>query len=94
MSIDNQLSNIREKLHQLLKERQALQKENARLQSELNSIQEQSKRCNDSVTQLKQQLDIARMSTGNWGESEKREFEKKINQYVKEIDKCISFLSQ
>ena len=25
---------------------------------------------------------------------DKKEFEKKINQYIREIDKCISFLSQ
>jgi hypothetical protein len=27
-------------------------------------------------------------------EKDKREFERKINQYIKEIDKCIAFLGQ
>jgi hypothetical protein len=27
-------------------------------------------------------------------EKDKKDFERKINQYIKEVDKCITFLSQ
>jgi hypothetical protein len=37
---------------------------------------------------------ILKVATGEMNEADKREFEKKINQYIREIDRCIAFLSQ
>jgi hypothetical protein len=33
------------------------------------------------------------LSGGDMNEKDKKDFEKQINKYVKEIDKCIAFLS-
>ena len=39
-----------------------------------------------------QQISILKVSSGDMSEKDKKQFEKKINQYLKEIDKCISYL--
>ena len=43
---------------------------------------------------LKQQIAVLKYSNGDMSEADKKEFEKKINLYVKEIDRCIVMLSQ
>jgi hypothetical protein len=43
---------------------------------------------------LEQQVSILKFAAGEMSEKDKKEFEKKINLYLKEIDKCIAFLGQ
>jgi hypothetical protein len=46
------------------------------------------------MERLRQQVDILKYSNVAMNESEKKDFEKRINTYLKEIDKCIVMLSQ
>ena len=46
------------------------------------------------IDELEQRVSILKIAAGDMNEQDKREFEKKINQYIREVDKCISFLSQ
>jgi hypothetical protein len=46
------------------------------------------------IDELQQQVAILKMAAGEMSEKDKKDFERKINQYIKEIDKCISYLSQ
>ena len=94
MSTTAQLKRIQEKLQSLLKEHLALKKENARLNQELattaGKIAEQQK----NLDELKQQVSILKVSGGQMSDADKREFEKRINGYLKEIDRCITMLSE
>ncbi|HMX78942.1 MAG TPA: hypothetical protein PLG91_01435, partial [Ferruginibacter sp.] len=46
------------------------------------------------VEMLKQQVGILKAAAGNMNEADKKEFEKTINRYLRDIDKCIGILSE
>jgi uncharacterized coiled-coil DUF342 family protein len=78
----------------LLKQYNRLQKENERLKEELQQSRNKDNEILNKVEELQQQIGILKLGSGEMNERDKKEFEKKINQYIREIDKCISFLSQ
>ena len=91
---ENQLKRIQDKLQQVLKEYAALQKENLRLKEELDKNRTQSFAHQQNIEDLKQQVDVLKITSGAWEEGDKKEFEKRINSYIKEIDRCIALLSE
>jgi DNA topoisomerase IB len=89
-----QLKSIHSKLQQLLKEHQSLLRENQQLRQELDDIRGQYRQQQDSMNNLEQQVQVLKYTGGEMSEAERKEFEKKINSYVREIDRCITMLSQ
>jgi uncharacterized protein involved in exopolysaccharide biosynthesis len=89
-----QLKRIQTKLQQLLRQHIILQKENGRLKEELNSVKKEVSSQQEILDSLKQQVDVLKYSNGEMSGADKKEFEKKINSYVKEIDRCIVWLGQ
>jgi phage tail tube protein FII len=85
---------IQGKLQQLIREYNTLQKENQRLEKELGKINEQSIQQQLKLDTLKQQVEVTKISSGSWNEKDKKDFEKRISSYVKEIDRCIVLLSE
>lgn len=94
MAVDQQFNTISDKLQQLLKQFSRLQKENERLKTELQQAQQIEIVSQQKMEALEQQIIILKTASGELNEMDKKKFEKKINQYIREIDKCISFLSQ
>ena len=94
MTVDQQFTILNEKLQLLLKQYGRLQKENERLKEELLQSSNKEMETNQKMEHLQEHMSILKLDSGDMNESDKKEFEKKINQYVREIDKCISFLSQ
>ena len=92
--VEKQLKRIQDKLQQVLKEHAALQKENLRLKEELDKNRTQSFAHQQNIEDLKQQVEVLKITSGNWEEGDKKEFEKRINSYIKEIDRCIALLSE
>jgi len=92
--VENQLKRIQDKLQQVLKDYAALQKENLRLKEELDKNRTQSFANQQNIADLKQQVDVLKITSGDWDEGDKKEFEKRINSYIKEIDRCIALLSE
>jgi regulator of replication initiation timing len=93
-SAEQQLKRIHEKLQQLMKTYVALQKENKRLTLEIEKVKTfttQQQKTNDD---LRQQLDILKLSTHKLSNDDKKELEKRINYYLKEIDRCIALLNE
>ena len=89
---EQHLKRIQDKLQQLLKLYAALQKENSRLIQELASAQQKIEAYQKNTDELKQQVSVLKLSTGEMSEADKKEFEKRINGYLKEIDRCIALL--
>lgn len=89
-----QLKRIQDKLQQLLKKQAILQKENEQLKKELNSSKEQDLVNQKNIDELKQQAEILKFSAVEMNEADKKDFEKRINGYLKEIDRCITLLSK
>jgi len=92
--LDNQIKRINDKLQQLLKQQALLQKENADLKKELEASKKETSIHHSNIDELKQQVSILKMNTVEMNENDKKEFEKRLNLYIKEIDRCISLLSQ
>ena len=91
---DLHLKRIQEKLLQLLKYHASLQKENSKLKEELAQLKEKSDVQQKSAEDLKQQVSILKVNAGDMTEVDKKEFEKRINGYLKEIDRCIVMLGE
>lgn len=94
MSVDQQFNIINEKLQQLLKQHNRLRKENERLKQELLEQQKTTQVTEETISGLQEQIALLKFASGDMNEQDKREFEKKLNQYIREIDKCIAFLSK
>jgi predicted nucleic acid-binding Zn-ribbon protein len=93
-STEQHLKRIQDKLQQLLKSHVALQKENSNLKKELEKTKQQTSHHQKSTDDLKQRLDVLKINAGEMNPADKKEFEKRINSYLKEIDRCIALLSE
>lgn len=91
---EQHLKRIQEKLQLLLKEHTVVKKENRKLKEELDSAQRKISVQQKSADELKQQVSILKVSAGEMNEVDKKEFEKRINGYLKEIDRCIALLGE
>ncbi len=91
---EDQLHRIQEKLQHLLKQYAVVQKENQKLKEELEQIKQKTSIHQQNVDDLKQQVGVLKLNAGEMSESDKKEFEKKINSYLKEIDRCIALLGE
>lgn len=92
MSNPEALRRIREKLASLLGQYHALMQEKQRLTSEIEKLKGLLAQERSQQEVLTTQLSAAKLKTTSLSESEKAAFEKKINHYIKEIDRCISQL--
>jgi len=92
-TIEEHINFINSKLQVLLKKYAALQKENANLNHELELHKEREKQTLQKIDSLEIQTRILKTSAGSMNEEEKKNFEKKINQYIKDLDKCMAMLN-
>lgn len=92
--LDAHIKRINEKLQHLLKKYAYLQKENARLKQEVNLAKKNQDERNTYISLLEQRNEVLQVAKGAMGEEERKNFEKRIRQYLKEIDKCITFMSE
>ena len=92
--MDDHIKRVNSKLQQLLRQYQSVQKENEKLTETVKSLQLAKENETAETARLQQQVSILKSSIGQMAEPEKKVFEKQINQYIKEIDKCIHLLSE
>lgn len=92
--LDENISRINNKLQLLLKQYQQSQKETTLLKKELDDLEILRKQEQDRISKLETQVLILKSSAGHLPEGDKKIFEKNIEQYIKEIDKCIRLLSE
>jgi chromosome segregation ATPase len=94
MSLDLQFNSVNDKLQQLLKQYKRLQKDNERLNEQLKEVKLKEKARETQVQELHQQVAILKMAAGEMTDKDKKEFERRLNQYIKDVDRCINLLSQ
>ena len=92
--VELQLKRIQEKVQQLVKENSVLQKENQNLEMQLSKNKDQSKHHLQTIESLKQHVDVLKLNSAELNEPDKKEIEKRINSYIKEIDRCIALLGE
>ena len=91
--IEIKLKQIQDKLALLARKNSAIRKENQTLRE---SLQEAKAVAGNAATQaeaLQHQLDAKKYAQAKMEPEERKAFEKKINSYIREIDKCIALLS-
>jgi CHASE3 domain sensor protein len=93
-AIENNIKRVYDKLQQLLKQYMLLQKENEKLNEQVKQLQDNKKRQLEETDQLQIQVSLLKAASSKMNEEDKKVFERKINQYIKDIDKCITKLSE
>jgi predicted nuclease with TOPRIM domain len=92
-TLDEHIHSINTKLQQLLKKYVALRKENIILTHELEEKKTNEKHFRDKIDSLEMQAGMLKASAGKMSEKDKQDFEKRINQYIKDLEKCIGMLN-
>jgi regulator of replication initiation timing len=93
-AVEENINRVYNKIQQLLKQYYLLQKENEKLRLSVETLQSTHQQDTEKIHQLTQQVSILKSAAGQMEEPDKKVFEKQINQYIKEIDKCIGLLSE
>ncbi|MEO6550757.1 MAG: hypothetical protein ABIN94_22325 [Ferruginibacter sp.] len=92
--IEEHIKRINQKLQQLLKQYHALQKENEQAKASISELQLKRRNDLERISLLEQQAGILKSAAGQMGLEDKKLFEKTLDQYIREIDKCIVLLSE
>lgn len=92
--LEQHIKRINSKLQQLLKNYQLLQKDNQRQSDLIKELQEAKANDRGQITALQEKMTILKAAAGKMNEADKKAFEKNINSYIREIDKCIGILSE
>jgi hypothetical protein len=93
VDLDLQIKIIHEKLHQLMKQKSMLQKENQKLTKELEKAISINQEREKNLQNVQQQIDVLKLGSGSLNEDEKNALGKRIDVYLKEIDKCLALLN-
>ena len=88
------ITRVQDKLQELLKRYQQLQKECAQQQKLISILQEKELVSEKKIRTLSEQQHILKSAAGTMGQVDKKEFDVVINRYIREIDKCIDLLSE
>jgi hypothetical protein len=88
-----QIKNIQDKLQLLLKQQAVLLKENQRLRKDLEKSQLVADEKTQALVRVQEQVDVLKMGSGNISEAERAALSKRIDGYLKEIDKCLAMLN-
>ena len=92
-TIEEHITLLHAKLQLLLKKYAALQKENLQLNKEIEDFRKNQAAALQRINTLELQTDILKTSAGQLTDQEKLDFERRINQYIKDLDKCITILN-
>ncbi|MBS1760166.1 MAG: hypothetical protein JST23_08600 [Bacteroidetes bacterium] len=92
--IEQQLKRIQNKLQELLKQHTLLLKENQQLKKDLSESNSQQQQQRQNIEELKQRVNVLQLSNGEMNSADKKEFEKRINGMIKEIERCITILGE
>jgi FtsZ-binding cell division protein ZapB len=91
---ETQLKRVHEKFQQLVKLHQVLQKENEKLKEDSKKMSARCEALSLEAEKFRQQSEILKLSGNGLDEQEKKDLEKRLNQYVREIDRCIALLHE
>ena len=92
--VDQQFNTLNEKLQHLLRHLNHLRKENEQLRTELNEARQGEAAAQTQVAEAKQQIAILKFAAGEMNDKDKKDFDHTISRYIRQLDKCIAYLSQ
>lgn len=92
--LDDHIKRINDKLQLLLRNHQALKKNNERQSKLIAALQAEHETNQKEMASLREQLLIVKAAAGQMTGEDKKAFEKNLSQYIRDIDKCIGLLSE
>jgi chromosome segregation ATPase len=93
MEAEQQIQNIHDKVQLLLKKQLQLQKENAKLKTELEASSRQLAILQKQNEALSQKIDAAKLGFQALSAEDKKALNIRIDDYLAEIDKCLAMLN-
>jgi phage shock protein A len=94
-SVANQLDSVLQKTARLIELCNALQEENDLLLKENESVKSALTNAKNKNTELEEKLRVLKLAKSLEGTSEKSlDIKQKINEFVREIDKCVVLLKK
>jgi len=90
----DQFLRVNDKVQQLLKKFELLQRDHERTRKELSDAHEKLESQSKKIQALEQTIAALRTVSGNIDDANKKDIERRLNQYLKEIDRCISMLGE
>lgn len=100
MELEQYIQRIEDKLQQLLKKLQQSQADNVMLREQLVHQQNELRQQQENISSLDEKLKLTRIATATQGanlsedeDAFRKEVRGKINDYIKEIDRCIALLN-
>ncbi len=94
LDLELYINRIQDKIQQLTRSKQLLARENQRLEKELEKARALLAEKDGQLQNIQQQLDALQLgTTSSRSPEEKAELEKRINGYLKEIDRCLALLN-
>jgi chromosome segregation ATPase len=85
---------IRNKATALARQYKTLEAEHAKLRSELDRRDAAEAQWRERTQALEKQLQLLKAASGLVDEKGRKELEKRINHYIREIDRCITLLGE
>lgn len=89
---DEQYKRINAKIQLLLKRLHLLQKENEKLKASNTALESDQVSRKEELRILQLRTEVLKATKTKLSDEEKKSLEKKINQFVREIDQCIALL--
>ena len=93
-TLQQDLQRLEDKLQQLIQLQQNLHTENEKLQAALRKAEVEKTEWQQKTETAEHQLNVLKLNQENLNEADRKEMEKKINQYIREIDRCITQLGE
>jgi len=92
----NLVENIEKKISKLIKLYQSVQKEKEEILKENNKLKSGLSDKDESIKKLEEKIKLLRItkSVSTQDDERNKESRQKINEYVREIDKCIALLNK
>jgi len=88
------IARLASKVARLVKDFKSLEKENDKLKQELQQKSAEGDLLLDRCRVMEQQLNLLLATSGQSSIVSRRDLEKQLNHYIKEIDRCISLLGE
>ncbi|HEX8334750.1 MAG TPA: hypothetical protein VF622_19155 [Segetibacter sp.] len=93
MDLSQQIQTVTDKVQLLLKQYNDAQKEVQKLTKENASLKSLVEEKNQQTLQLQQKVEALRLTSVSLNDDVKKDLEKRINVYLKEIDNCLALLN-
>lgn len=94
MEAPDHIKQIEEKLIGLINSARLLRKENEKLRADLEEKSKDNRSLQSTVEGLQLQVDLLKTSLPEDAKVARSAVEKKINDYIREIDRCIALLGE